>query len=390
MKKLIFAIIFIGIGNFTYGQYVPKGKTSKAEIALTQGKLDIAKAEIDEAFKIDNKGKVTGAAKNWFTKGKIYKALYLDDSTAFKDLVDKEEALKVTMEAFKKVKAMEKESSSYVIFTDQEVNVLYGTIVNKGAEAYNEDDLEGAYKIFMTVLIVQPGDTTALMYGGYAAQQAEMYDEAIACFQTLADNGDANIDAYKSMIYLYRTEKEDMESVLRVVDQGLEAFPQNSLLTQEKITSLIIMEREEEAKAELETAINDDPTNSLYYYFLGYLYDSQEDTDNAMEQYKKAIELNPEYYEANYNLGVVYYNEAREIISELNAMTLADWEKKEVEYTDRAAKYFREALPYFEKAVEINDEELQLLETLAGVYLRLRMTEKGEALDKKIKALTGQ
>jgi len=102
MKKLIFAILFISIGSFTYGQYVPKGKTSKAEIALTKGELDIAKAEIDEAFKIDNKGKVTGAAKNWFTKGKIYKALYLDDSTEYKNLAG-EEALGVAMEAFNKV-----------------------------------------------------------------------------------------------------------------------------------------------------------------------------------------------------------------------------------------------------------------------------------------------
>ncbi|MCF6342132.1 MAG: hypothetical protein L3J31_04940, partial [Bacteroidales bacterium] len=90
MKKLIFAMLFIGTASFTYGQYVPKGKVSKAEIALGQGKLDIAKAEIDEAFKIDNKGKVTGASKNWLLKGKIYKALYLDDSTSFKDLAGEE------------------------------------------------------------------------------------------------------------------------------------------------------------------------------------------------------------------------------------------------------------------------------------------------------------
>mgnify|MGYP000306611943 CR=1 FL=1 len=57
MKKLIFAMVFIGLGTLAYGQYVPKGKTSKAEMAYEQGKLDIAKAEIDEAFKIDAKGK---------------------------------------------------------------------------------------------------------------------------------------------------------------------------------------------------------------------------------------------------------------------------------------------------------------------------------------------
>ena len=85
MKKLIFAMLFLGVGTFTYGQYVPKGKVSKAEMASDQGKLDIAKAEIDEAFKVDAKGKVSSAPKNWYTKGQIYKAIYLDDSTSFKD-----------------------------------------------------------------------------------------------------------------------------------------------------------------------------------------------------------------------------------------------------------------------------------------------------------------
>ena len=42
MKKLIFALLILSIGSFSYGQYVPKGKVSKAEIALNQNKLDIA------------------------------------------------------------------------------------------------------------------------------------------------------------------------------------------------------------------------------------------------------------------------------------------------------------------------------------------------------------
>ena len=61
MKKLIFIVLFIGFATFSYGQYVPKGKTAKAEMALSQGKLDIAKAEIDEAFRVDDKGKVKNA-----------------------------------------------------------------------------------------------------------------------------------------------------------------------------------------------------------------------------------------------------------------------------------------------------------------------------------------
>ncbi len=173
--------------------------------------------------------------------------------------------------------------------------------------------------------------------------------------------------------------------------QGLEKFPLNNELTQEKITTLIILERVDEAKKELEEAINNEPTNHLYYYFLGYLYDLEEEPENSIIQYKKAIELNPEYYEANYNLGVVYYNKARNILSELNNLSLDEYRKQETEYMARAEVHFKEALPYFEKAVEIKPEEdIQLLETLEGVYLRLKMMDEAEALEERIKALTGQ
>ena len=193
------------------------------------------------------------------------------------------------------------------------------------------------------------------------------------------------------MIYLYRSEKEDMDKVLEVVDQALEQYPESKDLVQEKITTLIIMERSDEAEAELEKAISNEPTNALYYYFLGYLYDVKEEVDKSIEQYKKSIELNPEYYEANYNLAVMYYNKARKLISELNNLSLDEYRKKETEYVEKARVHFEESLPYFEKAVEIKpDEDIQLLETLEGVYLQLKMTEKAEALEKRIKALTGQ
>ena len=383
-------MLFIGFGTFSYGQYVPKGKTAKAEMALSQGKLDIAKAEIDEAFKIDEKGKVSTLSKNWYTKGQIYKAIYLDDSTEYKNLAG-EETLKIAMDAFNKVKEMDKETSSYVIFSGQETAQLYAFIVNKGAEKYNENEFEGAYKEFMTALIVVPNDTTALLYGGVSAQQANMNEEALKCFQTLADNGTANIDTYKTLIYMYRTEKEDMDMVISTINSALKKFPESKDFVQEKITTLIIMDRTDEAKAELEAAVAKDPTNPQYYYFLGYLYDKKNEFDPAVENYEKAVELNPEYYEANYNLGVMHYNKARSIISELNNLPLSEYRTQEAAYVERAQAIFKVALPYFEKAAEIKpNEDIQLLETLEGVYLQLKMPDKAAAIEARIKTLSGQ
>jgi Tfp pilus assembly protein PilE len=37
MKNLIVAILFVGVTTLSFGQYVPKGKTTKAESALIRG-----------------------------------------------------------------------------------------------------------------------------------------------------------------------------------------------------------------------------------------------------------------------------------------------------------------------------------------------------------------
>ena len=109
------------------------------------------------------------------------------------------------------------------------------------------------------------------------------------------------------------------------------------------------------------------------------------------ENYEKAIELNPDYYEANYNLGVMHYNKARDVVSELNNLPLNEYRKSEAAYEEKAHVHFNEALPYFEKAAEVKpNEDIQLLETLEGVYLQLHMEDKAKALEERIKALSGQ
>jgi tetratricopeptide (TPR) repeat protein len=130
--------------------------------------------------------------------------------------------------------------------------------------------------------------------------------------------------------------------------------------------------------------------DSLYYYFLGYLYDFQEDYDKAAENYEKAIELKPDYYDANYNLGVIHYNKARDVIKELNNLSLDEYREQEAAYAEKASVHFKDALPYFEQAAEAAPEDdLQLLETLQGIYLKLNMKEKADELEGRIKVLTG-
>jgi tetratricopeptide (TPR) repeat protein len=107
--------------------------------------------------------------------------------------------------------------------------------------------------------------------------------------------------------------------------------------------------------------------------------------EKAANAYKKAIELNPEYFDANYNLGALYVNEAAGIIEEANQLPLGD-PKYDVAKKEADDK-LKAALPYLEKANQIDPKELNTLVTLKEIYARTNQMEKLKAVNEAIKNL---
>ena len=66
----------------------------------------------------------------------------------------------------------------------------------------------------------------------------------------------------------------------------------------------------EDAIAKINKTIAADPTNSNLYAVRGSLYDQQKKTDLAVADYRKAVELDPKNFDAQFNLGVYNYNKA--------------------------------------------------------------------------------
>lgn len=389
MKKLVYsiALVILAIG-VSFAQYEPKGKVNRAERFLESKELNKAKAEVDMAFEVNKKGRVKDKAKNWYTRGRVYKSIFLD-SGQYHSLDD--EALSKAVNSFEKTKELEdNENGVYTVYCDNELNQLYGVILNQGANLYNANDYPGAYKAFDQALMVFPKDTTALLYAGTAAQQAEMFDESIDAYTKLVKTGNANKDVYKALIYLNRNKKKDIDATLKILDEAIQKFPEDDVFTQEKITMLITEGRSEHAEKEIKKEIEKNPENEILYYELGFLYDELNENDKALKAYESAIDLKPDYYEALFNAGAIYYNKGVDIIKELNELPMKEYTKKEEEYNKRWKAEFEKALPYFEKAYELKSDELSLIETLAGVYIRMGMKEKAAPLEKKIQNMTGE
>ena len=116
----------------------------------------------------------------------------------------------------------------------------------------------------------------------------------------------------------------------------------------------------------------------------GSLYDANlKDTVKAVASYKKAIELNPNYFEPNYNMGALYFNEGAEMLNVANQIT--DDSKYKIAKA-KADDKLKEALPYLEKAHVILPADLPTMESLKNTYYRLGLLEKMEAIKKELDA----
>jgi Flp pilus assembly protein TadD len=99
----------------------------------------------------------------------------------------------------------------------------------------------------------------------------------------------------------------------------------------------------------------------------------------ASKYYKQAIELDPNNYDVNFNLGVMNFNEAVVIKKEVDAMDMNTYKTKGKAIEDLATDKFKQALPYFEKAWSIKKEE-DLKSSLRSLYQILKMEDKLKAL----------
>ena len=114
--------------------------------------------------------------------------------------------------------------------------------------------------------------------------------------------------------------------------------------------------------------------------------DKKSSYDKAAEMYKKAIELDPNYFEANLNLGFVYLSPAIDTYNAANKLPA----NKQKEYTAQIAKasaMFDAAKPYLLKAVELNPKSVDALNGLMTYYKGKRDDANANKIDAQIKAL---
>jgi len=355
------------------GLYRQKAFAAQATTALNEAKTSIDKASVNE--------KTATLPETYAVKGAVYAALAFRDSepgTSAPLFATAEEALKKAKEADKK-----EENTTIIENAYQTLIVIKYTA---GVKAYQEGKYESAYQDFYFYRTVKPDDTTALYLTGLSATNAKMYDQALSNYNKLITiNYSKNPDVYTDLSFIYLA-KKDSAAALKILKEGTVKYPKDANLSKGMIGLSLQMHDTKGLAEKLEADIAADPRNKLYYYYAGQLYTSLKNYDKAAEAYKKAIEIDPNYFDAYLNLGSVLLHPAIELYNTAQNLPA----NKQKEYDDdvkKAMTYFEIAKPALLKAAELRPTSYEALFNLKKYYVAKNDNVNANAIQKKMESL---
>jgi tetratricopeptide (TPR) repeat protein len=372
MKKIILTLVAAAALHTASAQ---NGAVTNAQLFQKQGTLDKARTEIDKA--ITNE-KTSGKAKTWFTRGEIYEGIA--NSPIYSKTVPAAEANKTAFESYQKAIQLEGKDSEYGKQALGKMDTFYGLALNAGVASYNEKKYDEAIKSYQMAQSIKPQDTTAYLYAAYAAGAKQDYTAAKGFYSKLQGIGYKSPQLYTSLLQIAREEKNDAEYA-QVLQSALTAFPNNKTFVLEDLNRLISAGQDKQAIDKLKHAIELDPTNSNLYTVLGSVYDKLKQPDQAQAAYQKAVEIDPKNFDAQFNVGVNYFNKGADIFKAVNKMSLPTYQKQGKAKEAEAKKYVQQAVPYFEAALAANPNDRGTMSALQKAYTQLGRTSDAERMN---------
>ncbi|MDR3665606.1 MAG: tetratricopeptide repeat protein [Ignavibacteriaceae bacterium] len=377
-KIIVIAALFLGI-IFTGFQ------CSSTE--LTSAKLYIQQKNYDKALEVLKKEveKNPQSDEGYYLMGGIY-----GERGQYDQMVD----------SYNKSLAISKKFEKDI--NNQKVHYWY-TLTQSGAAYFkrvssnkNQDsikiNLNKAATAFENAVMVIPDSayTYYLLSLVYMSQQN--YDKAIKPLEKYTELGKSSDGyVYLGSIYYdkgnrlkesYTKSKnvqdsigymEDFNKAITVLEEGRAKFPNDTKLLSTLSSAYVASNRLSVAIDAFKSLAESDPKKENLYNY-GVVLLGAEKYEDAIKQFNKALEIDPNYQNAIYNIAVSYVKWGTEINKEAE-----DKGDKGDSYKDK----YRQAIPYLEHYTQIDSQDIKVWDLLGKVYAIVGMPDKAkDAYDK--------
>ena len=333
--------------------------------------------------------------------------------------------------AFQKLIDFEKETNQKKYKKDAEntLQIIVQNFATSGSKSYKSEKYKQASYQFEMVYTLSKADTSYLDNAALSAFLDKNYDKSVKLYQKLLDLGYTGITTQyraKSNLnddYVYFANQKDMDNqvllkaasqpevyqtesrtgdiaknialsyiakgeeqaALDAIAEAKKAFPKDYTLVISEANIYYKLGNNKKFLEGLKEAISIKPDDPSLYYNVGVLTLEQGYIEEAIASFEKAVELKPDYADAYNNIGVAILEKTKPIIKEMNK-NLSNFKKYD-QLNLKQKVVYREALPYFEKTLELKPNDKGILSTLVGLYELLEMYKKQKATKARMDAL---
>ena len=267
---------------------------------------------------------------------------------------------------------------------------------NQAQGSANKDSakvfFDKAANSFQNAIAIAPDSTDAYLNLAFVHISEGNYDKAQETLTEFLDRGKSP-EAY---LYLGRIlldkatnlkqtdslqASKSYDQAIRTLEEGRKLYPNNAEILGVLQNAYIGANRLEEAEGVFEQAAEVNPDSPQHQYNYGVILLGANQFEQAEQQFKKAVDLKPDYTDALYNLGVTYVEWGNSINKQAE-------ENPEMESSYK--EKYQQALPYLEKVVELEPDNVSAWDALYKVYARLNMMKEAEDAYDKVNKLRNQ
>jgi tetratricopeptide (TPR) repeat protein len=309
-----------------------------------------------------------------YVKGMVYETIFLKNDTLINYI--NENCLKVAFDSYKKAS----QTGTNSLFTKLSTAYLDTSFSKKLLESAinsaTKNNLIDAIEFSKMYIDIKPKDTLGYINLKYYSSKASDYPNEKFALTKLLEINYMKLKNYQILLDVMEKNEKKNDEILKYLAFASTEFPNEIFFKKYRINLFLKEKKYKNAISSIDSLSKLDNSNqSEYLYKIGSIYHEMDSTYLAVDFYKKAISLNPELFEAYYNLGGIYYEKARKIYDKINSLEYAQYQKIGKKLENEANTIVTEALPYFEKAWGIEKRE-SLKFLLADIYRNLKMSAR--------------
>lgn len=345
--------------------------------------------------------------------------------------VDTDKNLSLAAKAYQDLISVEKASGKMKFSTQAAASItdIKFKLINAAiADSKIEKHSESGKKLYDAYLLDKK-DTINLYYAASTYVNAKNYDEALKLYEELKTlnysgkgtmylavnklNGEEDLfntaaerdrvvklgthekprnevipskrgEIYKNMA-LILVEKGQTEEAKKAIAEARKANPEDSSLLLTEANLYLETKDFEMYKKLIAEILEKNPNDANLVFNLGVLSANAKNQLDAEKYYTRAIAIDPKYVNAYINIAALKLENEKIIIDEMNKLgTSAKDMKRYDELKKKRENLFKSAIPFLQKAIELEPKNVDVAKTLLNVYSALEMTAEYKALKAKM------